>query len=78
MFGVNEYEFLLSVCGNANYIEFQVSWEENVFFSPWDAFSFLGLLQNVSFPKLGSFSSVVVKCQEWSIFLLLQRWKIYD
>jgi hypothetical protein len=25
MFGVNEYEFLLSVCGNANYIEFQVS-----------------------------------------------------
>ena len=24
MFGVNEYEFLLSVCGNANYIEFQV------------------------------------------------------
>lgn len=27
MFGVNEYEFLLSVCGNANYIEFQVSFE---------------------------------------------------
>lgn len=24
MFGINEYEFLLSVCGNANYIEFQV------------------------------------------------------
>jgi len=32
MFGVNEYEFLLSVCGNANYIEFQSNAKSGQFF----------------------------------------------
>jgi 1-phosphatidylinositol-4-phosphate 5-kinase len=41
MFGVNEYEFLLSVCGNANYIEFQVSGKE--FFGMVNKSHFLNL-----------------------------------
>ena len=32
MFGVNEYDFLLSVCGNANYIEFQSNAKSGQFF----------------------------------------------
>lgn len=32
MFGVNEYDFLLSVCGNANYIEFQSNAKSEQFF----------------------------------------------
>lgn len=32
MFGVNEYEFLSSVCGNANYIEFQSNAKSGQFF----------------------------------------------
>jgi len=32
VFGVNEYDFLLSVCGNANYIEFQSNAKSGQFF----------------------------------------------
>jgi putative flippase GtrA len=47
MFGVNEYEFLLSVCGNANYIEFQVSLVISLFVSL--IFHFISN-SNISFP----------------------------
>ena len=32
MFGVNEYEFILSVCGNANFIEFISNAKSGQFF----------------------------------------------
>jgi hypothetical protein len=59
MFGVNEYEFLLSVCGNANYIEFQVRDLKNctthfIIFGP---IYFLMPLLSSPTPRAGSFSS---------------------